>query len=106
MNFPDDTSEITHILVVSNTLKSKDFYINVLGAKLYSEYSNSVVLKFLENWILLVKPGGPTADKPNTHFKVPKDINNVSSSFTIRVNNCHKIYNILKKRGVIFITRL
>jgi extradiol dioxygenase family protein len=104
MTFPDNSSELTHILVVADTVASKTFYINLLGAELYSEYGSSIVLKFLGCWILLVEPGGPTKDKPDTNFVTPQDIQTVSSSFTIKVNDCIKIYKELKRRGVSFVT--
>ncbi len=65
---------------------------------------DSLVLEFLGSWILLVTPGGPTDDKPETHFEVPTDKNSVSHSYTIRVKDCTKSYEILKQRGAGFIT--
>ena len=35
---PFESSAITIILVVSDLLKSKSFYIDILGAELYREY--------------------------------------------------------------------
>jgi catechol 2,3-dioxygenase-like lactoylglutathione lyase family enzyme len=101
---PFESSALTTILVVSDLLKSMSFYIDVLGAELYREYGESVVLKFLGNWILLVLPGGPTPDKPDIHFRIQKKPNIVSHSFTIRIQNCKESYNILKSKGVLFIT--
>jgi len=101
---PFESSALTTILVVSDLLKSKSFYIDFLGAELYREYGESVVLRFLENWILLVLPGGPTEDKPDIYFRIQKEPNTVSHSFTIRVQNCRESYNILKSKGVLFIT--
>jgi len=104
-NNPFWESELTAILVVSDISNSKSFYLNVLGAKIFREYGDdSLVLEFLGNWILLVTPGGPTEDKPNTHFVTPKEINSVSHSYTIRVKDCRKSYELLKKRGAEFIT--
>ena len=98
-------SELTTILVVNNLAKAKDFYIDVLGAELFREYGGtSLVLKFLGNWVLLVTKGGPTDDKPNTSFIPPENTKNVSHSFTIRVADCNKTYEILRKRGAQFIT--
>lgn len=38
---------VTHILVVTDPARSRDFWINVLGAELYREYGGtSVVLRF------------------------------------------------------------
>jgi catechol 2,3-dioxygenase-like lactoylglutathione lyase family enzyme len=105
MNIPFKNSELTTILVVSDLSKSKSFYIDQLGADLYREYGgSSIVLKFLGSWILLVLSGGPTDDKPEIQFRNPGEPNNVSHSFTIRVQDCRESYNILKSKGVEFIT--
>ena len=102
---PFENSELTTILVVSDLAKSRSFYVDVLGAKIFREYGgNSVVLELLNNWILLVLPGGPTEDKPDIHFQPSADLAQVSHSFTIRVQDCKKSYDILKSRGAIFIT--
>lgn len=102
---PFEGSELTTILVINDLELSKKFYIDVLGATVYREYGgNSIVLEFLNNWILLVTPGGSTKDKPETVFVPPKNKNSVSHSFTIRVKDCNKSYKILKERGAKFIT--
>ena len=76
-----------------------------LGAELFREYGgSSVVIRFLESWILLVLPGGPTEDKPEIHFQIPEDTQIVSHSYTIRVDNCQETYEMLLARGVDFIT--
>ncbi|MDN3669062.1 VOC family protein [Echinicola jeungdonensis] len=104
-NNPFEDSALTTILVVSDMAKSKTFYVDVLGAKIFREYGgDSLVLEFLGNWLLLVTPGGPTQDKPDVHFVVPEIKNKVSHSYTIRVKDCHKSYEILKERGAEFIT--
>jgi catechol 2,3-dioxygenase-like lactoylglutathione lyase family enzyme len=98
-------SELTTILVVSDMKASKAFYLDVLGAELFREYAGtSLVLKFLNNWLLLVTKGDPTEDKPNVYFSAPVDANQVSHSYTIRVKDCQSSYEILKERGAIFIT--
>ena len=102
---PFDESEFTTILVVSDIEKSKSFYIDVLGAELFCEYGGtSLVLKFLNNWILLVTGGEPTADKPEISFEPPINSKSVSHSFTIRIKDCHESYEILKAKGADFIT--
>jgi catechol 2,3-dioxygenase-like lactoylglutathione lyase family enzyme len=104
-DFPTEGIELTHILVVSNINKSKQFYQDILGAEIYREYGEgSCVLKFQGAWLLIVTKGGPTKDKPQTTFSVPNDINSVSHSMTIRVEDCQKSYEILKARGAEFIT--
>ena len=103
--FPEDGMELTTILVVEDIQKSREFYENVLNAEIFREYGGtSLVLKFLGNWLLLVTEGGPTDDKPNVNFIPPIDVRKVSQSFTIRVKDCHKSYEVLKERGAEFLT--
>jgi catechol 2,3-dioxygenase-like lactoylglutathione lyase family enzyme len=67
---------VTHILVVADPARSRDFWVDVLGAELYREYGGtSVVLRFAGTWLLLVSGGGPTADKPAVIFTPPADVN-------------------------------
>lgn len=102
---PFTNSVLTTILVVSDVQKSKTFYVDILGAELFREYGgDSIVLKFLEHWILIVSSGEPTADKPETYFSPPKDPKQVGHSFTIRVDDCEASYEILKARGAEFVT--
>lgn len=102
---PFESSELTTILVVEDLNKSRHFYIDQLGAELFREYGgSSIVLKFLGNWILLVTSGGPTADKPDVTFEPAREPNSVSHAFTIRVKDCNHSYQILKERGISFIT--
>ena len=76
---------VTHILVVADPARSRDFWVNVLGAKLYREYGGtSVVLRFAGTWLLLVTGGGPTADKPGVVFAPPPDPEQVSHAMTVR----------------------
>lgn len=104
-NDPFVDSALTTILVVSDMAKSKSFYVDVLGATIFREYGgDSLVLEFLGNWILLVTPGEPTDDKPDTRFEAPNVKNAVSQSFTIRVKDCHNSYELLKNSGARFIT--
>ena len=56
---------VTHILVVTDPPRSRDFWVDVLGAELYREYSGtSVVLRFEGTWLLLVSGGDPTPTSP------------------------------------------
>jgi len=103
--FPTEGMEFTHILVVSDINKSKQFYRDVLGATVFREYGgSSCVLNFQKSWLLIVTGGGPTEDKPQTTFVVPGDQNKVSHAMTIRVDDCQKAYQILLSRGADFIS--
>ncbi len=103
--FPTEGMELTTILVVRSIEASKRFYIEGLGGELYREYGGtSVVVRFLGNWILLVTGGGPTKDKPDITFAEPSDPKLVDHSFTIRVPDCTEAYEILRQRGIDFVT--
>ncbi|HET8820070.1 MAG TPA: VOC family protein [Thermoleophilaceae bacterium] len=96
---------VTHILVVGDPARSRDFWVNVLGAELYREYGGtSVVLRFAGTWLLLVRGGGPTADKPAVVFAPPGDPDRVSHAMTLRVTDCCAVYDALRARGAVFLT--
>jgi len=102
---PFINSELTTILVVQDMEKSRKFYLDILKAELFREYGgDSMVIKFLGTWLLLVTSGEPTEDKPDTHSIPPSDPDIVSHAFTIRVKDCQRSYDILKERGAVFIT--
>lgn len=104
-DFPTESVEMTHILVVSDVDRSKAFYRDVLGASVYREYGGtSVVLDFQGTWLLIVSGGGPTKDKPDVKFEPPSDHNRVSHAMTMRVPDCLEAYHILRSRGAAFIT--
>lgn len=101
----DDDVAITHILVVSDAARSRDFWVDVLGAQLYREYGGtSVVLTFAGSWLLLVTGGGPTSDKPDVTFAPPHDPSVVSHAMTLRVADCRRSYDALRARGARFLT--
>jgi catechol 2,3-dioxygenase-like lactoylglutathione lyase family enzyme len=103
--FPAEGMELTHLLVVSDADRARDFYRDVLGAELYREYGGtSVVLRFLGSWLLLVTGGGPTPDKPDVTFGPPADPRTVSHEMTIRVPDCRAAYETLRTRGAEFLT--
>jgi catechol 2,3-dioxygenase-like lactoylglutathione lyase family enzyme len=103
--FPAEAMELTEILVVQDVERSSRFYQEVLGAQLYREYGGtSAVLRFLSSWILLVSGGPPTVDKPTVTFAPPKDLDQVSRAWTIRVADCQVAYQELEARGAQFLT--
>jgi len=96
---------VTHILVVADPARSRDFWVAVLGAEVYREYGGtSVVLRFAGTWLLLVSRGGPTADKPTIVFAPPPDADRVSHAITLRVTDCQATYEALQSRGATFLT--
>jgi catechol 2,3-dioxygenase-like lactoylglutathione lyase family enzyme len=105
-NGPFDPDVIlTHILVVTDPARSRDFWVDVLGAELYREYGGtSVVLRFAGSWLLLVTGGDPTVDKPDVAFEAPRDPGRVSHAMTLRVADCQRSFEALRDRGAIFLT--
>jgi len=96
---------VTHILAAADPARSRDFWVNVLGAEVHREYGGtSVVLRFAGTWLLLVSGGGPTADKPTVIFAPPRDPDQVSHAMTLRVTNCQAVYEALRSRGAVFLT--
>ena len=103
--FPEPGAPMTHILVVSDLDRARDWWVRVLGARLEREYGgSSIVLQFGEAWLLLVTGGGPTPDKPDVTFAVPDDPTSVSHAMTIRVQDCLAVYDTLRARGAVFLT--
>jgi catechol 2,3-dioxygenase-like lactoylglutathione lyase family enzyme len=95
---------LTTLLVVSDVERSRDWYVDVLGASLYRAYEGSCVLQLLEHWVVLVPGGGPTEDKPTIEFAPPASADRVSAEFIFRVPDCHGAYQELSRRGAEFLT--
>ena len=103
--FPADASALTTIIVVSDIDRSKSWYLDVLGATLHGEYGGtSVVLRFVDAWLLLVTRGEPTPDKPTVSLDPPADPDRLDHLFTIRVADCRAAYEELTGRGATFLT--
>lgn len=103
--FPADGVEITLLLVVSDVDRSRDWYRDVLGARVYREYGgSSAVLELQNTWLLLVTGGGQTRDKPTVTFMSPADPDRVDHELTLRVPDCRAAYETLMARGAEFLT--
>jgi len=104
-DFPTESMELTHILVVRDLSTAIAFYRDVLGAELVREYGGtSAVFSFRGAWLLVVTGGGPTEDKPDVTFAPPDDPRRVSHAMTIRVPDCQAAYEVLRARGATFLT--
>lgn len=98
-------SAMTHLLVVSDATASRDWYVDVLDARVHGEYGGtSVVLELLGGWLLVVTGAGPTPDKPTVTFAPPQDADVVSAELIFRVDDCRATHALLRDRGARFLT--
>jgi catechol 2,3-dioxygenase-like lactoylglutathione lyase family enzyme len=102
--FPAAGTEITHLVVVSDVDRSTRWYVDVLGATVHRAYGGtSVVLQLLDQWLLLVTGGEPTADKPTVTFAPPPDPDTASAEMIFGVADCREVYRELVARGAEFL---
>ena len=98
-------SAITHMIVVSDLARARDWYVQVLGCSIYGEYGGtSVVLDLNGTWLLLVTGGGPTDDKPDVELAAPAEPDRTARSTIFRVDDCRATYADLKANGAEFLT--
>jgi catechol 2,3-dioxygenase-like lactoylglutathione lyase family enzyme len=96
--------EVTHLLVVANVDRAREFYTDVVGASVYREYGGtSCVLRLAGTWLLLVTGGGPTPDKPTVTFAPPSSPETASHEIVFRVPDCRAAYAELTRRGAVFL---
>jgi hypothetical protein len=60
---PKEGFVITHVLVVADPDRSREFYRSLLGGQVLLE-RDPVNMKVANTWLTLVTGGGPTDDKP------------------------------------------
>jgi len=102
---PGPGVDLTHMLVVSDLQRAREFWTQVVGATVFREYGGtSCGLRLAGTWLRLVTGGGPTEDKPELTFAVPADTNTVSHAMTFRVADCRATYKGLRRRGAQFLT--
>lgn len=103
--FPGEGVELSHLIVVADLERARDWYRDVLGAEVYREYGGTTAaMSFRGTWLLLVTAGPPTEDKPGVTLVPPADPDRISHGFTIRVPDCRAAYEVLRSRGAEFLT--
>ncbi len=100
-----EASALTHMFVVTDVERSRDWYTSVLDAQVVDEYGgDSVVLDVLGNWILLVTGGGPDAGKPGVTLAPPQHPDRPSAQLIFRVEDCAGLYELLSGRRAEFLS--
>jgi len=104
-DFPAPTQGflITHVLVVADPDRSRDFYQSLLGAQVVLE-GDPVIMKVANTWLTLVTAGGPTDDKPNVSLGTPADPGRTSGFLNVRVADIAAVYRQWSAKGAQFLT--
>ena len=100
---PPDGFILTHLIVVADQDRSRDFYSNVLGGKVVRQ-RNPAVVRLGNSWIVINSGGGPTDDKPDVIVAPPQSAHVLTSGLNIRVADVWTMYKEWKERGADFMT--
>ena len=100
---PETGAVLTHLLIVRDVDRSREFYRKVLGAEVIRE-RQPAILRFRNSYIVLNTEGGPTDDKPTVQARAPHDSSTLSSAMNIRVTDIHAVYEEWRSRGGEFLT--
>jgi lactoylglutathione lyase len=94
---------ITHVLVVADQDRSRDFYQSLLGGQVLLE-RDPVIIKVASTWLTLVTGGGPTDDKPGVSLSPPTGPGFTSGFLNVRVADIARIYEEWSAKGADFLT--
>jgi lactoylglutathione lyase len=100
---PKEGFVITHVLVVADQDRSREFYQSLLGAQVLIE-RDPVIMKVANTWLTLVTGGGPTDDKPGVSLTTPTDPGRTSGFINVRVADIAAVYRDWSARGAEFLT--
>lgn len=100
---PREGVAVTHLLIVRDVARSRQFYADVLGAKVLVE-GIPTILRFYNSWLILSSEGGPTDDKPDVIAAAPRDARTLTSALNLRVADVYDVYQRWSARGAEFLT--
>jgi catechol 2,3-dioxygenase-like lactoylglutathione lyase family enzyme len=100
---PETGLVLSHLLIVRDVDRSREFYHGVLGAHVVRE-RNPCVLRFYNGYIVINGEGGPTDDKPDVQASAPPDSRTLSSAMNIRVTDIQTVFHEWLARGATFLT--
>ncbi len=100
---PKEGFVITHVLVVADQDRSREFYRELLGGQVLLE-RDPVIMKVANTWLTLATGGGPTDDKPSVSLSTPADPGRASGFLNVRVADIAAIYQEWSAKGAQFLT--
>jgi lactoylglutathione lyase len=100
---PKDGFVITHVLVVADQGRSREFYRSLLGGQVLLE-RDPAIIKAGDTWLTLVAGGGPTDDKPGVSLRTPTDPAQTSGFLNVRVADIARTYEEWSAKGAVFLT--
>ncbi len=100
---PKEGFVITHVLVVADQERSREFYRSLLGGQVLLD-GDPVIMKVANTWLTLVTGGGPTDDKPGVTLGTPAEPGFTSGFLNVRVADIARVYEEWSARGAEFLT--
>ena len=100
---PKEGFVITHVLVVTDPDRSREFYRSLLGGQVLLA-RDPVIIKVANTWLTLVTGGGPTDDKPGVSLSTPADPARSSGFINVRVADIAQFYREASAKGAEFLT--
>jgi lactoylglutathione lyase len=100
---PEEGFVITHVLVVADQDRSREFYRSLLRGQVLLE-RDPVIMKVANTWLTLVTGGGPTDDKPGVSLSPPADPGRTSGFINVRVADIAAVYREWSAKGAEFLT--
>jgi lactoylglutathione lyase len=94
---------ITHLLVVADQDRSREFYRSLFEGQVVLE-RDPVIMKVANTWLMLNVGGGPTDDKPGVTLTAPPDPGRASAFLNVRVADIAKVYQEWSAKGAEFLT--
>jgi lactoylglutathione lyase len=100
---PKEGFVITHVLVVADQDRSREFYRSLLGGQVLLA-GDPVIIKVANTWLTLVTGGGPTDDKPGVSLSTPANRERTSGFLNVRVADIARVYKEWSAKGAEFLT--
>ena len=100
---PREGFVITHVLVVADQDRSREFYWSLLGGQVLVE-RDPVIMKVANTWLTLTTGGGPTDDKPDVSLGTPVDPGHSSGFLNVRVADIARVCQEWSAKGAKFLT--